>query len=106
MTAVSGDMSNWPALSAKRDRVVAAADQVIAAAGAVGLLTADDPDIRITKNAAAGTYDIVFPKAIRGSLRVSVVSALGTVRSSWLSAFDAAAGTARVVTGDAAGAAT
>jgi hypothetical protein len=106
MTAISGDMSNWPALSAKRDRVVLAAEQAIGAAGAVGVLVSDDPGVVVTKNAAAGTYDIVFPKAIRGSLRATIVSPLGTIKGSWMTAFNAAAGTAQLVTGNAAGAAT
>lgn len=106
MTAVAGDIPDYPALSAKRDRIVLCGEQVIGAAGAVGALTADDPGLTITKNASAGTYDIVYPKAIAAKLLCQLVSPAGTVKIVNTVAISASAGTAQIVTSAPGGAAT
>jgi len=98
MTTIAGDLPSYPSHSAKRDRVLVAASQAIGAAGAVGTLTADDPGVTVTKNAAAGTYDVVFPKAIAAKIVPVVKSAAGTVVGAYLTAYSASAGTAQVVT--------
>ena len=105
MTAIAGDIPDYPALSAKRDRVDLCAEQTIGAAGAVGALVADDPGFTCAKNAGAGTYDLTFPKAIAAKLFCQVVSA-GTVKIVNTVAINAAAGTAQIVTSAPGGAAT
>lgn len=106
MTAIAGDMPHWELRSAKRDRVVICSEQTIGAAGAVGTLVTDDPGVTVAKNASAGTYDIAFPKAHRASVYCSVVSPAGTVKTVSVVALSASAGTAQLVTNNAAGAAT
>jgi len=106
MTAVAGDIPDYEALSAKRDRVMLSATQAIGAAGAVGALTSDDPGITIAKNAGAGTYDITFPKAVAAKIYSQLLSAAGTVKITSLAALNAAAGTAQLVTSAPGGAAT
>lgn len=106
MADISGNIASYPMKSAMRDRLIICAEQTIGAAGAVGTLRADDPGVTVAKNAGTGTYDIVFPKAIRGQLQVSLVSAAGTVKTFWLAAFSATAGTAQLITGNGGGTAT
>lgn len=107
MTAVAGDIPDYPALSAKRDRVMLSATQPITGgAGAVGPLVSDDPGITIAKNAGAGTYDITFPKAIAAKIYAQLLSPAGTVKIAQLSALNAAAGTAQLVCSAPGGAAT
>lgn len=106
MTAVAGDIPDWDLRSAKRDRIMVCGEQVIGAAGAVGVLTADDPGLTITKNGSTGTYDIVFPKAIAAKLICQLVSPAGTVKIVNTVAISASAGTAQIVTSAPGGAAT
>lgn len=106
MTTIAGDMPHYSMRSAKRDRVVICAEQTIGASGAVGALVTDDPGVTITKNAGAGTYDIVFPKAIRAQIQASLVSPAGTVKTCWVAALSASAGTAQLVCGNGGGTAT
>jgi len=106
MTAIAGDIPDYPALSAKRDRIMLCGEQPIGAAGAVGTLVAYDPGLTITKNAGAGTYDIVFPKAIAAKLLCQLVSPAGTVKIVNTVSISASAGTAQIVTSAPGGAAT
>lgn len=106
MTAVAGDIADYALKSVKRDRTILCADQVIGAAGAVGTLTADDPGVTITKDAGTGVYNIVFPKAIRATIDVSLYSPAGTVKTWWIVAMSASAGTAQIAIGNGGGTAT
>lgn len=106
MTAVAGDIGGWQLMSAKRDRLVICAEQTIGAAGAVGTLVTDDNGVTVAKNASTGTYDITFPKAQRANLQVQLVSPAGTVKTVWIAALSASAGTAQIVTGNGGGTAT
>lgn len=106
MTAVAGDIPDYEMLSVKRDRVLLCADQTIGAAGAVGALVADDPGFTCAKNAGTGVYDLVFPKAIRATIDVSLFSPAGTVKTWWLVAMSASAGTAQIAIGNGGGTAT
>jgi hypothetical protein len=106
MTAVAGDIADYPLRSVKRDRTILCADQVIGAAGAVGTLTADDPGVTVAKNAGTGVYDITFPKAIRATIDVSLYSPAGTVKTWWIVAMSASAGTAQIAIGNGGGTAT
>lgn len=106
MTLIAGDIPDWGLLSAKRDRIVISAKQVIGAAGAVGALTVDDNGVTVTKNAGAGTYDITFPRAIDAKIYSQLLSAAGTVKITSLAALSASAGTAQLITSAPGGAAT
>lgn len=106
MTLFAGDIYDWELRSAKRDRCMVCAEQTIGAAGAVGALVADDQGLTITKNASAGTYDIVYPKAIAAKLFCQLVSPAGTVKIVNTVAISASAGTAQIVTSAPGGAAT
>lgn len=107
MTAVAGDISHYPAYSGKRDRVRLQAKQAIGAAGAVGTLTADDPGITITKDAGTGVYNLVFPKAVDAQISVKALySPAATVKTWWLVAYSASAGTAQIAIGNGGGTAT
>ena len=107
MTQVAGDIASYPMKSGKRDRMVLLARQVIGAAGAVGALTSDDPGITVAKNAGTGVYDITFPKAIAATVSVKALySPAATVKTWWLVALDASAGTAQIAIGNGGGTAT
>lgn len=100
-------MAHYCARSGKRDRLRLRAKQVIGAAGAVGALTADDPGITVAKNAGTGVYDITFPKAIAAEIAVKALySPAATVKTWWLVAYDASAGTAQIAIGNGGGTAT
>lgn len=107
MTAIAGDVPHYPMKCGKRDRLELLAKQVIGAAGAVGALTADDPGITVAKNAGTGVYDITFPKAIAAQVGVrALYSPAGTVKTWWLVAYSASAGTAQIAIGNGGGTAT
>lgn len=106
MTNVAGDTPHWSLRSAKRDRLVLCSEQTIGAAGAVGAPVTDDPGFTCAKNASAGTYDLTFPKAQRANLQVMLVSPAGTVKTVWIAALSASAGTAQIVCGNGGGTAT
>jgi hypothetical protein len=108
MTAVAGDIaSSYNAKAGKRDRLTLKAVQVIGAAGAVGALTADDAGITVAKDAGTGVYNITFPKALAASVSVDTIySPAATVKSWWLVAYSAAAGTAQIAIGNGGGTAT
>lgn len=92
--------------SARRDVITLEAIQTIGAAGAIGALDSDDPGFTVAKNASTGTYDITYPKAPRGRLYWTIVSAVGTVKGAYLTAMDTTAGTAQLVTENGSGTAT
>lgn len=103
MTAVSGDMSVYPLLSAKRSRVVICVEQTLGASGAIGALVTDDNGVVLTKG-ATGIYTMVFPKAIRANIQITLKSVAGTIKTVWFhAAIDAAAGTAAFTTGNGGG---
>lgn len=103
MTDVAGDLPDWPLLSAKRDRVVICAEQTLGASGAIGALVTDDPGVVLTKG-ATGIYTMVFPKAVRANIQVTLKSAAGTIKTVWFhAAINAAAGTAGFTTGNGGG---
>lgn len=106
MAQYAADVSDYPLLSGKRDRIVLSADQTIGAAGAVGAIVKDDPGITVAKAGGTGTYDITFPAAPAGRLIASLTSAAGTVSQYSIAAFSATAGTAQVITRAPAGTAT
>lgn len=107
MTDVAGNVPYWDAKSAKRDRLRIQAKQAIGAAGAVGTLTADDPGVTVAKNAGTGVYDITFPKAIDAQISVKALySPAATVKTWWLVAYSASAGTAQIAIGNGGGTAT
>lgn len=107
MTTYAGDASVYPAKGyGSRDYVEFRAKQVIGASGAVGTLTKDDPQVTVAKNAGTGTYDITFPKCTDVTILAALVSAAGTVKTFWLAAQSATAGTAQLVTGNGGGTAT
>lgn len=103
MTAVAGDMPVYPVKSAKRDRVIVCAEQTLGASGAIGALVTDDPAVVLTKG-ATGIYTMVFPKAPRVNIQITLKSAAGTIKTVWFhAAIDAAAGTAGFTTGNGGG---
>lgn len=102
MTAVAGDMPSWPLESAKRDRVVICVEQTLGASGAIGALVTDDNGVVLTKG-ATGVYTMVFPKAIRANIQIMIKSAAGTLKTVWITAIDAVAGTAGFTTGNGGG---
>lgn len=107
MTATAADMSPFPLRGhARKNIVVLEAVQAIGAAGAVGTLDSDDPGVTVTKNGSTGTYDITYPKAVKARLYWSLISAAGTVKTAWIAALSATAGTAQLVTGNGGGTAT
>jgi len=77
----------------------------IGATGAVGTYTPDAPDFTVAR-ASAGTYTLGYPTGKDAQIDVSIVSAAGTVVTAQLTAQDATAGSATLVTRAFGGAAT
>jgi hypothetical protein len=99
MTDVSGNVSSYPAKSARRERTSFAAVITIGAAGAVGAQDVDDPGMVLTKNGGTGDYTLAFPLAPRGFIRaLYVVSAAGTIKGVGVISFDPTAGALNFIT--------
>lgn len=92
--------------AARRDVVEFECSVVVGAAGAVASVDTDDTQVNATKDAGTGVYNLTFPIAAKGRLYVGFKSAAGTVKTYWLSAFDATAGTAQLSFGNGGGTAT
>jgi hypothetical protein len=107
MSTIAGECINYNAKSGKRDRIRLEARVTIGAAGAIGSQETDDPGLVVSKNAGTGVYDLVFPKAPKGSMGPpAIVSPAGTVKSAWIVSFSATLGTAQVAIGNGGGTAT
>lgn len=107
MTAAAHDIGGFPFRGHGRANVlVLEAVQAIGAAGAVGTLDKDDPGVTVAKNASTGTYDITYPKCVKARIYWALISAAGTVKTAWIAALSATAGTAQLVTGNGGGTAT
>lgn len=107
MSTVAGETNNYPAKSGKRDRVRLEARVVIGASGAIASQETDDPGFVVTKDAGTGVYNLVFPKAPKGSIgSPAFVSLVGTIKSAWVTTFSATSGTAQVAFGNGGGTAT
>jgi hypothetical protein len=75
-------------------------------AGAVGSQDTDDPNLTVAKNAGTGLYDITFPKGQKARVYAIVLSPAGTVKTWYLTALSATAGTAQIQLGNGGGTAT
>lgn len=106
MTAAAADMAPYPFKHARERAIVLEFSQTIGAVGAVGALDKDDPAVTVAKDAGAGEYDITFPTAQKARLYWSLESPLGTVKTAWITALSATAGTATLITGNGGGTAT
>src|SRR5678809_1457630 len=109
MSVTAGDAVAWDLKSGKFDRIHLRMRATIGAAGAVGspLTSQDDPNMSVT-HGSAGVYTLVFPPGVDADaeLDVSFVSAAGTVKTVWVTAFSPTAGTASVTFGNGGGTAT
>lgn len=77
--------------------------------GASGAVTSSNgaPGVAATKNAGTGVYDLTFPKCPGITFTGwTLKSAAGTVKTLWLVAYDASAGTAQIAVGNGGGTAT
>lgn len=105
MARTAGDLANKPCNSAKNAALLMRAKVDIGATGAPTLdATKSTPGISITR-ADTGDYDIVFPGCHFAFVQIGIVSPLATVIAAVVTAKDSAAGTASLLTVDAAGAA-
>lgn len=94
MTEFAADIAQtYDCKSGVRDRIILMGSLTLGSSGAVASQSVDDPQISVTKEAAAGTYTMTFPKALRGFLRVWVMGS-ATLNGAVVTAFDAGAGTA------------
>lgn len=109
MSTTAGDIPVYDMRAARPDRAEVEFSIPIVAAGAVGspLNYQDDPNITVT-HGTAGVYSLTFPPSadIRGTIDCTLVSAAGTVKGFYWSAFAPNSGTAQITTINAAGAAT
>lgn len=109
MSTTAGDIPVYDMRAARPDRAEVEFSIPIVAAGAVGAVLnyQDDPNITVT-HGTAGVYSLTFPPSadIRGTIDCTLVSAAGTVKGFYWSAFAPNAGTAQITTTNAAGAAT
>jgi len=109
MSIVVGETQNYPMKAAHRDRIELEMRIAIGAAGAVvsPLPFQDDPNMSAV-HGAAGVYTLTFPPGAdaNGQLDVSIVSAAGTVKGFWCTAFAPNAGTASITCSNGAGVAT
>ncbi len=108
MSNVAGEVQYYDFKAGHRDRIELEMRALIGGAGAVSSLQfQDDPNMSVT-HGATGVYTLTFPPGAdgNGQLDVSVVSAAGTVRGAWTSAFAPNSGTASITTVNAAGTAT
>lgn len=97
-----GNQASWPPRHAKSDHLIAPVTLVIGASGAVSSVTGT-PGITAA-NGGTGVFDIVVPKC--PGFRVagwSLKSAAGTVKTLWIVASSASAGTLQITTGNGGG---
>lgn len=107
MATVIGDTYPYPLESAHRRRIEIEYAVTLNASGAVGaLVSSDDPGVTLTRT-GVGTYNVVFPAGadVGGKIDAVVLPSTGALRGTYFTAFNATAGTATVVTLNAAGAA-
>jgi len=109
MSASAGDVPAYDLKSARFDRVHMRMRATIGAAGAVPspLTSQDDQNMSVT-HGTAGVYALTFPPAADADaeLDVTFVSAAGTIKTAWVTAFSPTAGTASVTFGNGGGTAT
>ena len=109
MAKAAGDYDGAPVRSYQQDRRDYSWNINIGATGAPTLATDADPGFTIARN-SAGNYSLTFPPypAGGGARLVATIqqSAAGTVVTAAPTALDMAAGTATLITRNAAGAAT
>lgn len=109
MTVVAGNIASQYQMKSsppKGDRLMLAGTIPIGGSGAVGTVVADDPAITATLN-GTGDYTLAFPTSPTGRPgTLQVKSAAGTIKGWGTTAFDATAGTWRVILHNGAGTAT
>jgi hypothetical protein len=106
MARTFGDLMPSNARAVQDNLIVAALELNIGATGAVGSQVFGPPGVTFTRS-SAGTYTLVYPAALGVALIPYIaVSAAGTVIDATVTAKSATAGTATIVTRNAAGAAT
>ena len=109
MAICAGETNHYGFRAAHRDRVELEMRIQIGAAGAVvsPLQFQDDPNMSAT-HGTAGVYALTFPPGAdgNGQLDVTVVSAAGTIKGFWCTAFAPNSGTASITCSNGAGTAT
>ena len=96
----------YPVRHTKADHGFAAIKIVVGGSGAV-TSSNGSPGVSAAKDAGTGVYNLTFPKCSGITLTGwSLKSAAGTVKTLWVVAYDASAGTAQIAIGNGGGTAT
>ncbi len=97
-----GNQSAYPTRNSKADHLLASCKVVIGGSGAVSSVTGT-PGIAAA-NGGTGVFNVTFPKCPGITLAGwSLKSAGATVKTLWVVAYDASAGTMQITTGNGGG---